>query len=1587
MKRIVLLLLMFVSFLPVCGQVMATGAYAYGNFHSFGFDSINVGNLNTRFTIPIVNLPGRGLPFTYALQYEGLVWTPGSAADGSSGWIPDQSWGFSGSINGSPIAGYLSYTASTWSCMDTDGQSPIKVWMPWYRNFVYHDPQGVNHTFSYAIKYQCNDGQPDLVTGSGASQDGSGYTLIDTSHIQTAKGIVIAPPVESASGASTITDTNGNQIAFDGNGNFIDTRGTTALTISGAGTAASPKVYTYNLVGSGNSTVTVNYKTYQIATNFGCPNTPDFGTGTPMYADLIDNIQYTDTDLTGQPSKYVFTYEPTPGSSGTITGRLASVTLRAGGLIQYQYTSGNNGIECADGTTSGITRTDANGQWQFTRSVGTHSHTVVTDALGNASDYDFMAATVQTDATQPLGLYYEVNRNNYNGAAGGGHVLSRQTCYNNGPATCIDTPIQLPVQAVDTYNILNDSIMDGTRTFIDPTTQLVTEIDTHDFGQTGNVYGSDNRGADIKIEIFRYGQCGGTGLLTSDVVYDGQSNVISQTTFCYDQTPVTTTSVPQHVSPSGQRGNLTTKTVYASNSDTHTTTFSYYDTGSVLSSTSSIDGTASATTQYSYDSTNTFVTGTVLPTPSSGVSMSAGAVYDPATGVQTSSTDVNHQQTQITNFDSLLRPGQLNYPDGGRVTLYYQPTEFSQYVYQNVQANTYSQLETQLDGYGRVSRTALLNDTGTWYQQDTCYDGNGNVAFQSYRYTGQGWSTPKICSGAGDSYTYEVLGRVSSVSHGDGSNSGISYVYQMNATRKTDENQVAKITQVDALGRPTAVCELTSPTMYGQSPGSCGTNIAGTGFVTTYQYGYSTSGNIGPQLVITQGSQIRTFVSDWLGRPIYASEPERGSTSYSYGANAVGATASRVRARANQTGSATTTTTSQYDLLNRLLSLNYDDNLTPTRTYIYDQTHPFGDPNSPTSLGASNGRLTRELVSAGNGTGEIFGYDPMGRISVVGECRPSTCGSSADVMNYTYDQAGNMLTSSDGNGVVSSYQYTRANELKSLTSSLNGGQNLSNLLSVQAQNQSPFGPLNMQFGNGLSAVNSYDAMGRMNGRWVCANSTSPGCSSGSLVDGSTVSWQGNRATGGMDAYLNSGSTYGYDDLNRLTSAVVNGTATTYSYDRYGNRVSQTPGPNVVPLAGNNQLSGFSYDAAGNLMQDAAGNQYVYDAEGNVLSINNGAIQFTYDAFNQRVRVDQGGSNYEYDFDASGRRVSIWQGNNHIQGQYYANGVGVGFYTSAGTFLQHKDWLGTERIRTTYNGSVAGRFSQGAFGDNPQASGSDTDDAHFAGQDLDRSTGTSHAQFRELDIVHGRWMSPDPYTGSYHWGSPQSLNRYSYVASNPLRWTDRLGLKPNDNDDGDGGDDGDNIPTPGCEPNCTDQNGTPYGPNGNGGISGGSGGTVDVSSGTGDCFFCSIFSGTGSGLVSFNVDPSKPSVGTCLAQAASNGRGIALGADLVGDIATGFAIANPASTAAILIGAAATSVGTINAIAYWSNSGGAIAGANQTVAATGVLTHGLEIGSFIRAGTSLAKGLTHAGVFGSVVSTVTDASAAISAYTSCRSGKP
>jgi RHS repeat-associated protein len=192
----------------------------------------------------------------------------------------------------------------------------------------------------------------------------------------------------------------------------------------------------------------------------------------------------------------------------------------------------------------------------------------------------------------------------------------------------------------------------------------------------------------------------------------------------------------------------------------------------------------------------------------------------------------------------------------------------------------------------------------------------------------------------------------------------------------------------------------------------------------------------------------------------------------------------------------------------------------------------------------------------------------------------------------------------------------------------------------------------------------------------------------------------------------------------------------------------------------------------------------HDAEGNVTAVDGGTTAtYTYDALNHRVRAVVGTTATEYVFNAAGQRVSEWNGSNYtpLKGHYYWGSKPVAYYTTAyagaaATHFEHQDWMGTERVRTTYNGTVEGTYTSLPYGDNSAASGTDTDANHYAMLDHDSESGTDHAQFRQYGNTQGRFMSPDPYDGSYDPSNPQSFNRYAYAMNNPVSYIDPSGLE-------------------------------------------------------------------------------------------------------------------------------------------------------------------------------------------------------------------
>jgi YD repeat-containing protein len=276
------------------------------------------------------------------------------------------------------------------------------------------------------------------------------------------------------------------------------------------------------------------------------------------------------------------------------------------------------------------------------------------------------------------------------------------------------------------------------------------------------------------------------------------------------------------------------------------------------------------------------------------------------------------------------------------------------------------------------------------------------------------------------------------------------------------------------------------------------------------------------------------------------------------------------------------------------------------------------------------------------------------------ECQPSGCGNAGKdrELDFSYDLAGREAGEADPTIGVVNYSYSLASEINSITNSVynnstNPGTYVSSVVNT------PAGPSSYHLGNGLNAVMTYDSSLRSSYKWLCAGVSTSLCSGGTQLYGMETNWQGSYLTNRIDIVTNSGGSLSYDEFGRLKALTANlgqPISFTWTYDRWGNRWSQTPGDSVSFNTMNHKIDGSTtYDAAGNVRKDAY-HQYTYDAENNLISVDNGSTaSYVYDALNQRVQVkvpSAGRNTLEYTYDFAGRRVTTWDANANfgIQGQ-------------------------------------------------------------------------------------------------------------------------------------------------------------------------------------------------------------------------------------------------------------------------------------------------------------------------------------------------
>ena len=344
------------------------------------------------------------------------------------------------------------------------------------------------------------------------------------------------------------------------------------------------------------------------------------------------------------------------------------------------------------------------------------------------------------------------------------------------------------------------------------------------------------------------------------------------------------------------------------------------------------------------------------------------------------------------------------------------------------------------------------------------------------------------------------------------------------------------------------------------------------------------------------------------------------------------------------------------------------------------------------------------------------------------------------------------------------------------------------------------------------------------------------------------------------------------------------------------------------------------------MTNDAAHSYAYDAEGNLVLVDGGGTaQYVYDVFNHRIREQTTSGTTEYIYDAGGRRVSSWlpSTNTATEGRIYWGGTQVAFRSSDGTtYFDHQEMTGTERMRTNYAGSVGSSYLSLPWGDGYAAtvnsSGADQDNGHFAGLELDAESGTEHAQFRNYASAQGRWLSPDPYMGSYDFTNPQSMNRYAYALNNPVSLVDPSGLTPQCTIDPDT----DIEQCTSDYPSCTTD------PDASGCNSGGSGGCV--SSGAQGCIPSSCASIYGCS----GPPPSGPSSGSGggMASPGAPSNGIPW-------------YKNPCVQSALAKGAASTAIDAVGLLP----EGGAVAGAFSLWHGAAGVSNGINILSRVQFG--------------------------------------
>jgi len=1361
-------LLLFVLLFPLFATAQTNvneeqGLKPYDSWHGGELDHISLTNGGLVLTIPLASFPQRGnLDLSFFIRFSTKQW---QAKTTCNGIYPHQTC----TTKWQPIRGNSG--AQVVSSADWLLQT-IATSEPSFNQYVY-SPDGNGHLLGGS------DTSPTPLYPT-RSFDATGLLNLDGVTLITPNGTRYAygnSGNNTAAGRqpNSITDSNGNEITVSSSG-WTDTLGrlipgslglnglvwagvsTSDLSNCPSGTSSASIWNIPGIAGVNNGIRTFKFcfSTITLSTNFQQSGVTEYpATGTS----LLTGVVLPDLTL------WTFIYD----NYGDVT----SVGFPSGGSISYTYAS-RSVPNCS------LTMTQVS-RWVTSRTVNAND-----GSGGHTWNYAYTGTT--TTVTSPLGddavhtitalqnacSLFETQAQYYQGSAGTGTLLKTavtQFSSTQSPFTVSgDLPAVnvVPTQVTTTVGSKTSrsvSTYDSGVTNADGTVVLLGSLlqrDEYDFSNTlvrstlNHYLWQDN--ATYKNANF-------IGLPVSTTIKNGSGTQIAQSTFAYDQVAVASSGVTQSLvaPPAGGniRGNLTTSSHWLNTTNTFINSSAiYYDTGERASSTDPLNHT----TTYGYSNTyaGAYVTGTC-----NALNQCVSGAYDFSTGLLTSFTDLN-SNTFTYSYDNMLRLTQGNHPDGGWTKFFY-PNPTTVERQRALTSTTHDDYFAVFDGLGRTIQTQQVTPGGT-VLADTTYDANGRISTVSNPYfSGSNHQTDPTY---GITTTqYDGLSRVLKTIKQDGNFSTVSY--SDNCTVANDEANHQRKACVDALGRLVNVWE--------DPPG---VNPNALNYETDYQY--DTLGNL--VRVDQKGSapgdstqwRTRTFTYDSLSRLLTTANPESGTLSYAY--DAAGNLASKTDAR-------NITVTYGYDQLNRL-TLKTPSDGTPIVNFTYDQTSAWGY-----TLTNGIGRLTSEGIFPAWGQpyiqAALFNYDSMGRTLSERECLPSGCPSGSGLLiSAGYDPLGNLTSLTYPDGQAVNYSYNSAGQALSAVTP-NGPTYVSFAdywpSGAQYELYAPNLFHNVAFNTRLQPSSTYASNGGSGG--LFSKAYNYGAQNNGNVLSITNNWDSSRS-----------QTFTYDALNRLTHAENSGTncaatlpdghteywGNDYVYDAWGNlqhkNVTKCSAETLSVVAlSNNRLSGYSYDASGNMLSDSF-HSYQFNADGQMTSVDNGAATYQYNSSGERIRKNTAAGSTEYAYFGGNviaeKNVSTAAWTNYI----FFNGKRVARRDPSGAVHYYLgDHLGSTSMVVDANGNKENESEFCPFGGELQFSASADNHYKFTGKVRDAESGLDYFGARNYSSTLGRWISADwsavpapiPYANLE---DPQTLNLYAYVQNNPLNRIDEDGHK-------------------------------------------------------------------------------------------------------------------------------------------------------------------------------------------------------------------